>query len=104
MLLFLQPIIAGTIGAQSFDHIRSADWYWDGINITDYNLDGLKIQIGFVFQNTVLFYGTIRFADKIVVIKDGNVSEEGSYEGLIARKEIYAELYQIQYMPPTTFY
>jgi ABC-type multidrug transport system fused ATPase/permease subunit len=47
---------------------------------------------------------TIRFADKIVVIKDGFVAEEGSHEELIAKKEIYAELYQIQNRPPTTFY
>jgi len=184
----------------------------DGIDITDYNLDGLRSQIGFVLQDTVLFYGTIqeniaygkpnatvkeiikaaklanahefimkmpngydsivgergltlsggqrqrigiaravvrnspilildeptasldtesekivinaleklmkgrtvitiahrlstiRFADKIVVIKDGAVAEEGSHEELIAKKEIYAELYQIQNRPPTTFY
>lgn len=47
---------------------------------------------------------TIRFADKIVVIKDGFVAEEGSHEELIAKKKIYAELYQIQTRPPTTFY
>ncbi len=184
----------------------------DGIDITDYNLDGLRSQIGFVLQDTVLFYGTIqeniaygkpnatekeiikaaklanahefivkmpngydsivgergltlsggqrqrigiaravvrnspilildeptasldtesekivinaleklmkgrtvitiahrlstiRFADKIVVIKDGVVAEEGSHEELIAKKQIYAELYQIQNRPPTTFY
>ena len=32
----------------------------DGTDITDYNLDGLRSQIGFVLQDTVLFYGTIR--------------------------------------------
>ncbi|MBZ5859544.1 ABC transporter ATP-binding protein [Flavihumibacter profundi] len=32
----------------------------DGIDIRDYNLDGLRNQIGFVLQDTVLFYGTIR--------------------------------------------
>jgi ABC-type multidrug transport system fused ATPase/permease subunit len=32
----------------------------DGVDIRDYNLDGLRNQIGFVLQDTVLFYGTIR--------------------------------------------
>lgn len=32
----------------------------DGVNIRDYNLDGLRSQIGFVLQDTVLFYGTVR--------------------------------------------
>ena len=32
----------------------------DGIDITDYTLEGLRNQIGFVLQDTMLFYGTIR--------------------------------------------
>lgn len=32
----------------------------DGIDITDYTLEGLRKQIGFVLQDTMLFYGTIR--------------------------------------------
>ncbi len=32
----------------------------DGINIKDFTLDGLRSQIGFVLQETVLFYGSIR--------------------------------------------
>ena len=32
----------------------------DGINTADYNLIGLRNQIGFVLQDTVLFYGTVR--------------------------------------------
>lgn len=31
----------------------------DGTNITDYDLEGLREQIGFVLQDTVLFYGSI---------------------------------------------
>lgn len=32
----------------------------DGVDITDYTLDGLRAQIGFVLQDTVLFAGTVR--------------------------------------------
>jgi ABC-type multidrug transport system fused ATPase/permease subunit len=32
----------------------------DGHDITDYTLDGLRREIGFVLQDTMLFYGTIR--------------------------------------------
>ena len=39
---------------------------------------------------------TIRDAHKIVVLKGGFVAEEGSHDELIARNEIYAELYRIQ--------
>ena len=184
----------------------------DGIDITDFHLDGLRSQIGFVLQDTVLFYGTIREniaygrpdatekeiteaaklanahdfilkmqhgydtivgergltlsggqrqrigiaravvrnspilildeptasldtesekivmdaleklmkgrtvitiahrlstilnAEKIVVLKEGYVAEEGTHEELLEKKGIYAELYQIQTRPPTTFY
>ena len=39
---------------------------------------------------------TIRDAHKIVVLKGGFVAEEGTHDELIARNEIYAELYRIQ--------
>ncbi len=40
---------------------------------------------------------TISDADKIVVLKDGVVAEEGSNDELIARNGVYAELHRIQY-------
>jgi ABC-type multidrug transport system fused ATPase/permease subunit len=40
---------------------------------------------------------TIRDADKIIVLKDGVVAEEGSNDALIARGGVYAELHRIQY-------
>jgi subfamily B ATP-binding cassette protein MsbA len=43
---------------------------------------------------------TIRDADKIVVLKDGVVAEEGSHEALLAKGGVYAELYRIQYGSP----
>jgi len=39
---------------------------------------------------------TIRDADKIVVLKGGYVAEEGTYDELVAKGGIYAELYHIQ--------
>jgi ABC-type multidrug transport system fused ATPase/permease subunit len=40
---------------------------------------------------------TIRDADKIIVLKDGVVAEEGSNDELIALGGVYAELHRIQY-------
>jgi subfamily B ATP-binding cassette protein MsbA len=39
---------------------------------------------------------TIRDADKIIVLKEGRISEEGTHSELISRNEYYAELYRIQ--------
>jgi ABC-type multidrug transport system fused ATPase/permease subunit len=43
---------------------------------------------------------TLSNADKIVVLKDGVVAEEGSSEELIARGGVYAELHRAQYDSP----
>ena len=43
---------------------------------------------------------TIRDADKIIVLKDGVVVEEGTNDELIALGSVYAELHRIQYENP----
>jgi ABC-type multidrug transport system fused ATPase/permease subunit len=43
---------------------------------------------------------TLRDADKIIVLKDGVVVEEGTNDELIARDGVYAELHRIQYETP----
>jgi ABC-type multidrug transport system fused ATPase/permease subunit len=43
---------------------------------------------------------TIRDANKIIVLKDGVVAEEGTHDELIARGGVYAELYKIQFSAP----
>jgi subfamily B ATP-binding cassette protein MsbA len=45
---------------------------------------------------------TISEADKIVVLKDGVVAEQGSNDELIALGGVYAELHRIQYGDPET--
>lgn len=40
---------------------------------------------------------TIRNADKIIVLKDGVVAEEGTNDELIARGGVYAELHRVQF-------
>lgn len=42
---------------------------------------------------------TIRNADLILVIKDGNVVEQGDHEALLQRNGFYAELYRSQFEP-----
>ena len=45
---------------------------------------------------------TISQADKIIVLKDGVVAEEGSHSELLARNGVYAELHRIQYETAAT--
>jgi ABC-type multidrug transport system fused ATPase/permease subunit len=40
---------------------------------------------------------TIRDADKIIVLKEGGVAEEGTHEQLLALNGVYSELHRIQY-------
>jgi ABC-type multidrug transport system fused ATPase/permease subunit len=42
---------------------------------------------------------TLVDADKIIVLKDGVVVEEGTHAALIARGGTFAELHRIQYQP-----
>ena len=43
---------------------------------------------------------TIRDADRIIVLKDGVVAEQGTNDELIAKNGVYAELHRIQYETP----
>ena len=43
---------------------------------------------------------TIRDANKIIVLKEGVVAEEGTHDELLARGGVYAELYRIQFGTP----
>ena len=40
---------------------------------------------------------TIRDADLILVMKDGDIIEQGSHEELLAKKGFYADLYNSQF-------
>ena len=40
---------------------------------------------------------TIQEADVILVMKDGNVIEQGNHESLLAQKGFYAQLYESQF-------
>ena len=40
---------------------------------------------------------TIKSADSILVVKDGNIVEQGRHEELLARQGFYASLYQAQF-------
>jgi ATP-binding cassette subfamily B protein len=40
---------------------------------------------------------TIRYADKIIVLDDGEIKEEGTHESLLAQQGHYAALYKVQY-------
>ena len=40
---------------------------------------------------------TIREADRILVMRDGHIVEQGSHEELLAKRGFYASLYQSQF-------
>ena len=44
--------------------------------------------------------GTIQDCDKIVVLKDGVVAEEGAHDALMRRGGLYADLHRIQFESP----
>lgn len=41
-------------------------------------------------------FSTVRMADRIIVLQNGTVSEEGTHDELVARSGIYAELFDLQ--------
>jgi len=41
-------------------------------------------------------FSTVRMADRIVVLGDGRVIEEGTHEELLAREGLYSELFEMQ--------
>ncbi len=43
---------------------------------------------------------TIRNADRILVLRDGDIVEQGSHEELLARQGFYSELYHSQFLQP----
>jgi ABC-type multidrug transport system fused ATPase/permease subunit len=45
---------------------------------------------------------TVRRADRIVVLADGRIVEEGTHEELLARKHEYSRLYALQQLEEET--
>ncbi|MEO5816452.1 MAG: ABC transporter ATP-binding protein [Gemmatimonadaceae bacterium] len=41
-------------------------------------------------------FSTVRMADRIVVLGDGKVTEEGTHESLVEKRGLYAELFEMQ--------
>jgi len=41
-------------------------------------------------------FSTVRHADRIIVLNQGKIIEEGSHEVLMKKKGLYAELFEIQ--------
>jgi ATP-binding cassette subfamily B protein len=41
-------------------------------------------------------FSTVRMADRIVVLNDGHVVEEGTHEALVTQRGLYAELFEMQ--------
>jgi ABC-type multidrug transport system fused ATPase/permease subunit len=43
-------------------------------------------------------FSTVRMADRILVLKGGELLEQGSHEQLVASNGLYAELFRLQAM------
>jgi len=41
-------------------------------------------------------FSTVRMADRIVVLADGRITEDGSHEGLMALGGQYSEMFELQ--------
>ena len=41
-------------------------------------------------------FSTVRMADRIVVLQQGSILEEGTHAQLLARNGLYAELFRLQ--------
>lgn len=41
-------------------------------------------------------FSTVRMADRIVVLQNGTVAEEGTHDALVSRGGVYAELFALQ--------
>jgi ATP-binding cassette, subfamily B, multidrug efflux pump len=57
--------------------------------------DLMKDRTSFVIAHRL---STIRDADLILVMRDGNIVEQGTHEGLLARGRLYAELHNNQFV------
>jgi len=55
----------------------------------------LKNRTSFIIAHRL---STIRSCDRILVIRDGKIIEEGTHQELLARKGHYAKLYTSQYL------
>jgi ATP-binding cassette subfamily B protein len=41
-------------------------------------------------------FSTIRMADRIVVLRDGSIVEDGAHDELLRQNGLYAELFELQ--------
>jgi ATP-binding cassette subfamily B protein len=41
-------------------------------------------------------FSTVRMADRILVLSGGRIIESGSHEELVARRGVYADLFELQ--------
>ena len=64
------------------------------IKIQEAFLEMMKGRTSFIVAHRL---STIREADQILVMKDGNILEQGTHEELLARKGFYEKLYNSQF-------
>ena len=90
-------------GAASFDPNTLIQINIDnsGDNVEDLVIQALdRLMEGRTVITIAHRLSTLRNADKIIVIKDGVVAEDGTHEELLALNGVYAELHRLQFERP----
>ena len=82
-----------------FYDVNSGQIRVDGRDVRSITRKSLRENYGMVLQETWLKSGTIREADRILVMRDGRIIEQGTHQELLEKKGFYAELYNSQFAP-----
>ena len=78
-----------TIGGQDISKMKWSDlWPMFGMERL------MQGRTAFVIAHSL---STIRDADSIIVLKDGDIVEVGNHDSFMAKKAFYADLYQSQF-------
>lgn len=83
-------------GKKKLKHVTGGELLIDGENIENIDLQSLRKHLAVVPQNTILFSGTIRDADRIAVISHGGCVECETYDELMEKKEAFYEPKKLQ--------
>ena len=80
-----------------FYDVNSGSISIDGHNIKDFKRGELRKLFGMVLQDTWAFGGTIKNADLILVMNEGDIVEQGTHDELLEKDGFYAKLYNSQF-------
>lgn len=80
-----------------FYEVNGGNIMIDGVSSTEMTRHELRTHFGMVLQDTWLFEGTIRDADVILYMENGDIKEVGDHDTLMEQNGKYALLYNSQF-------